>query len=155
MASPLSLMMPVLPGTKLSSLLSTLSTAQPSIDKALEDIGTVHYARFLLFDRSSANLLPDLANVDHSSDTLVISVITNYDGDFDKYIHDFVSQLGMIFDLLLAHVIGGKSLIPVANNIQAFLAFILENDASQQLPNKGSGYQAYSNTVQEILAAFS
>ena len=155
MATPLSLMMPVLPGTKLSTLLQTLSTAQPSIDQALESIGTVHYARFLLLDRSEPNLLPSLAKLDNPSDTLIISVITNYDGDFDRYIFDFVAQLGSVFDALLAHVIGGEKLIPVKDNVQAFLAFILANDASQQLPNKGSGYQAYPQTVQEILAAFS
>ncbi len=153
MASPLSLMMPVLPGTTLSSLLSTLATSQPSIDAALAKIGTVHYARFLLLDRSSPNLLPNLANANSPSDTLIISIITNYDGDFDLYIHDFVGQLGEVFDALLAHVIGGKQLIPVANNEQAFLAFILANDASQQLPNKSSGYEAYPQTVQQILAA--
>lgn len=155
MASPLSLMMPVLPGTKLSSLLATLASAQPRIDQALANIGTVHYARFLLLDRSAPNLLPDLANVETPSDSLVISVITNYDGEFDKYIFDFVAQLGLVFDALLAHVIGGDQLIPVANNVQAFLAFITTNDASQQPPNKGSGYQAYPQTVQQILAAFS
>jgi len=154
MASPLSLMMPVLPGTTLSSLLSTLTAAQPSIDKALATIGTVHYARFLLLDRSSPNLLPNLADENSPSETLIISVITNYDGDFDKYIFDSVAQLGGVFDALLAHVIGGDQLIPVANNVQAFLAFILANDASQQLPNKGSGYEAYPQTVQQILAAF-
>jgi hypothetical protein len=112
------------------------------------EIGTVHYARTLLLDASTANLQPG----GKTGDSYVIAIITEYDGDFSAYIQDFVSQVGTVFDALLEFVGGGSALIPVANNVQAFDAFITLNDASQHDPNKGL-YQAYPFTVQQILAA--
>lgn len=151
MANPLCLMMPVLPGTNLVAVASTLAEYQSQINAALTDIGTVHYARFTLLDRSKPNLQPDLSSP-VASDTLVIGVITEYDGSFDAYIVDFVAQLGMVFDALLQFVTGGAAILPVADNIAAFEAFITFNDASQHQPNNGL-YSAYPQTVQQILAA--
>lgn len=151
MTSPLTLMMPVIPGTSLLTIAETLAKSQTVIDAALQSIGTVHFARFLLIDRSQPNLQPDMSSV-LASTTLVIGVVTEYDGDFNAYIQDFVSQLGGVFDALLAFVVGGAALIPVANNVAAFEAFITVNDASQHIPNN-SLYAAYPQTVQQILAA--
>ena len=50
------------------------------------------------------------------------------------------------------HVVGGAATVPVANNLSAFQAFITLNDAAQHLPNQGL-YQAYPQTVQQILAS--
>ena len=44
MTSPLSLMMPCLPGTSRRARRRHSSEAQKQIDAALEDIGTVHFA---------------------------------------------------------------------------------------------------------------
>ena len=151
MTSPLSLMMPVLPGTSLLKIAAALEGSQQQIDAALLSIGTVHFARFLLLDRSQPNLQPKLSSV-ISSDSLIIGVVTEYDGNFNAYIQDFVSQLGSVFDKLLSFVVGGAALIPVANNVAAFEAFITANDASQHLPNN-TLYAAYPQTVQQILAA--
>lgn len=151
MSSPLTLMMPVLPGTSIVAIATALAGSQKQIDEALLNIGTVHFARFLLLDRSNANLQPTLSSIG-SSDTLIIGVVTEYDGDFDAYISDFVAQLGGVFDTLLGFVVGGAALVPVANNVAAFEAFITTNDASQHEPNQ-SLYEAYPQTVQEILAA--
>ena len=152
MANPLTLMMPVLPGTSLISIAATLAESQKQIDAALESIGTVHFARFLLLDSSQPNLQPNMKDV-LPSNTLIIGVVTEYDGDFNAYIQDFVSQLGNVFDALLGFVVGGAALIPVANNVTAFEAFITVNDASQHVPNN-TLYSAYPQTVQQILAAF-
>lgn len=152
MTSPLTLMMPVLPGTSLISIAATLAESQKQIDAALESIGTVHFARFLLLDSSQPNLQPNMKDV-APSNTLIIGVVTEYDGDFNAYIQDFVSQLGNVFDALLGFVVGGAALIPVANNVTAFEAFITVNDASQHVPNN-TLYAAYPQTVQQILAAF-
>ena len=152
--SSLSLFMPVLPGTTMISIIETLVKAQPAIDKALTAVGTVHFARFLLLDRSQPSLIPNLAAANKPSDTLIIAVVTEYDGSFDAYINDFVAQLGAVFDALLGFTIGGAALVPVANHVDAFLAYITANDASQHVPNKGL-YAAYPQTVQLILAAFS
>ena len=148
MASPLTLLMPIIPGTSLPELAATLAKYQSEIDEALTSIGTVHYARFLLLDRSTANLQPGGT----SSNQLVLGVITEYDGSFQAYIGDFVAQIGEVFDALLQFVVGGQALIPVANNVAAFSAFVSANDASEHQPNEGL-YEAYPQTVQQILAA--
>ena len=149
MASPLTLLMPIIPGTSVMELATTLQKYQTEINTALTSIGTVHFARFLLLDRSTANLQPGGT----ASDQLVLAVITEYDGSFQAYIGDFVAQIGQVFDALLQFVVGGQALTPVANNVAAFSAFVAANDASQHQPNEGL-YQAYQQTVQQILAAF-
>ena len=151
--NPLTLMMPVLPNTKLLTIVQTLAANQAPIDKALADIGTVHFARFLLLDTSKPNLQPDLNKINDTSDTLIISVVTDYDGDFNAYISDFVAELGDVFNALLAFVVGGSDLIRVQDNLSAFQAFIATNDASQHAPNN-TLYAAYPQTAQQILAAF-
>ena len=154
MTTGLTLLMPVLPGTKLSSIVGTLGGGSAAIDAALASIGTVHFARFSLFDTSKANLQPDMSTMDTPSDTLVIGVITEYDGSFNAYISDFVNQLGDVFDALLASVVGGAAVTPVKSNVAAFQAFVAANDASQHSPNNGGIYQAYPQTVQDIVATF-
>lgn len=116
-------------------------------------MGTVHFARFLFLDTSKPNLQPDLNPASTSQGPFVIGVVTEFDGDFDAYIQDFVNKVGNIFDLLLQFVVGGAALIPVANNVQDFTDFIALNDASQHAPNQGL-YQAYPQTVQQIKAKF-
>lgn len=147
MASPLTLMLPVIPGTNLATLSETLGQSNSELDAALTSIGTVHYARILLLDASAPNLQPG----DKPTDSYVIAVITEYDGSFPAYIGDFVAKVGPIFDALLSFVVGGQALIPVANNVAAFSDFIALNDASQHQPNVNL-FQAYTATVQEILA---
>jgi hypothetical protein len=149
--SPLTLIMPVIPGTNPVVIAQTLAQYQPQLDAALKSIGTVHYARTLYLDTSVANLQPSAQS---TSGPFVICVITEYDGSFDAYIGDFVAQVGAVFDALLQFVVGGPALIPVANHVAAFTAFIAQNDASQHQPNEGM-FAAYPQTVQQILAAFS
>lgn len=148
MANPLTLLMPIKRGIDVVELGATLLFARKKLNQALTSIGTVHYARIMILDRSSKNLRPDFTG------PYVLAVITDYDGSFDAYIGDFVAQVGDIFDALLKHVVGGDVLIPVADHVDAFGAFIAANDASQHDPNKGL-YEAYpQQTVQDILAAF-
>jgi hypothetical protein len=150
MASPLTLIMPVIPGTNPATIAQTLAQYQQQLDAALKSIGTVHYARTLYLDASVPNLQPQSAT---STGPFMICVITEYDGSFDAYIGDFVSQVGTVFDALLQYVVGGPELIPVANNLNGFTAFVAKNDASQHQPNEGM-FAAYPQTVQQILAAF-
>jgi hypothetical protein len=149
MASPLTLMMPVIPGTDPVTIAKTLAEYQPQLNAALQSIGTVHYARTLYLDTSMPNLQPSTKS---TNGPFVICVITEYDGSFNAYIGDFVAQVGAVFDALLQFVVGGPALIPVANNVAAFTAFIAQNDASQHQPNEGM-FEAYTQTVQQILAA--
>ena len=96
MASPLTLLMPVVPGTDPRAIAATLAQYQPQIDTALTNVGTVHYARFVLLDTSSPSLQPG-----SGTGPFVLGVITEYDGDFDAYIQDFVDEVGTVFDALL------------------------------------------------------
>jgi hypothetical protein len=148
MASPLTLLLPVIPGTNPQTIGEALAQFQQQLNSALQSIGTVHYARILLLDASTPNLQPS----GKPSDSYVIAVITEYDGSFQAYIQDFVSQVGMIFDALLANVVGGQAVIPVAQNVNAFAAFVAQNDISQHQPSSPF-FEAYSATVQLILAS--
>jgi hypothetical protein len=147
MASPLTLLMPVLPG-QIQNVSKSLGQYQAQLDAALQSIGTVHYARTLILDASQANLQP----AQNPNDSFVIGIITEYDGSFTDYIGDFVAQVGTIFDAMLVYVVGGAAVVPVANNVAAFQAFVTQYDASQHSPNT-SLFQAYPYTVQQILAA--
>ena len=147
MANPLTLLMPIAPGTDPSAIAAVLAKSQPQIDAALTAVGTVHYARFLLLDTSVSNLQPGAGTGPY-----VLGVVTEYDGDFEAYIQDFVAQLGTIFDALLGFTVGGKDVTPVADHVTAFVAYIRKHDASQHQPNQAL-YQAYPQTVQQVLAS--
>src|SRR5579863_8301063 len=128
MANPLTLLMPVIPGTSLIGIASALEGDIQKLHDALTDVGTVHYARTLLLDRSQPNLQPVLSTIT-ASDNLLIGIVTEYDGSFDDYIQDFVNKVGPIFDKLMTFVVGGPALVPVANNVAAFKAYLKANDA--------------------------
>lgn len=147
MASPLTLLMPVLPG-KIQTIIQALGQFQSQLDQALASIGTVHYARMLILDANTPNLQP----AQNPNDSFILAVITEYDGSFAAYIGDFVAQVGAVFDAMLPYVVGGAAVVPVANNVAAFQAFVTLNDASQHAPNN-TMYSAYPYTVQQILAA--
>jgi len=146
--NPLTLLMPVVNGTSVQTLLTLISQNQAAIDAALTNIGTVHFARFLVLDTSVPNLQP--ASLTTASN-LVLAVITEYDGSFASYISDFVGQLAQVFNALLSYVVGGSAVVPVQNNPTAFQNFVQANDASQN-PAAPALYCAYPYTVQTILA---
>jgi hypothetical protein len=148
MANPLTLLMPILPGTDPTTIGQALAKYQPELDAALNSIGTVHYARTLYLDTSATNLQPGA----ESKGPFVLGIITEYDGSFDDYIGDFVNKVGPVFDALLQFVVGGAEVTPVASNVAAFQKFVTANDASQHAPNTGM-FQAYTYSVQDILAA--
>jgi hypothetical protein len=146
--NPLTLVMPLKPGAE-AQVGTLLAGQQGAIDNALAVVGTVHFARFVLFDAASPNLAP----APGSNGPFSLAVITTYDGDFDIYIQDFVAQLGDVFDALLGLTTDGANLVPVKDNVVAFTAWIKANDLSQQPPNAAlSQYAAYPYTVQTILA---
>ena len=150
MATPLTLLMPVVPGTSVATLAGLIQQNLPAIDAALTSIGTVHYARFLVLDTTTPNLQPT-GHTD--TNNLVLAVITEYDNSFASYISDFVNQLGEVFNALLAYVVipKGVTLIPVQSNLIPFTNFVAANDYSQ-MPGAPAMYEAYSSSVQQILA---
>lgn len=104
----LNLVMELKDPVQIRNLAMLVAARKDEIDKALEKIGTVHFARFLpLVAPPKAFLL----------------VITVYDGSFEKYILDFTKELGPIFDEILKFMVDPPTL-PVQQNPKEFLAFI-------------------------------
>lgn len=148
MANPLTLVMPLKKGVDLQQLGELITRAQPDIEKALTTIGTVHFASFVVLDASTPNLQPG------GPGPYKLAVITSYDGDFDTYIQDFLNNIGEVFDALLSLTTDGGGIIPVEQNVEGFIKYVKQNDASQNPPNSQLGlFSAYPCTVQQVLAA--
>jgi len=124
--SPLNLMLTIQPG-KNQAILEYLATHQAAINAALSQVGTVHFARFLM--------IPG---------TQYLFVITTFDGDFNAYIQAFTNILGDVFNALLSCVDPAPPL-PVQQNVAAFEAFVSQYNLPTGL------YSAYPNcTVVQI-----
>lgn len=78
----------------------------------LDNVGTVHFARFVLIDDN-------------------LCMISVYDGDFSNYIRDFISAVGSVFNAIVKHVEGGEKVIPCEENIDAFIEWVHAHDLSQ------------------------
>jgi hypothetical protein len=152
MANPLTAILPVSPSANILDLLEMLAKNQAAVDVALGNVGTVHFARFILFDATNNLLQPAAQPPWNNTGQFKLAVITEYDGDFVAYIQAFVNQLAHIFDALLSFTSDGTSLVPVSQNIQGFTDYVKSHDMSQQPPNNQGIYNAYPNcTVQQIL----
>ena len=124
--SPLNLLLNIVPG-KNKTVYDYLDQNSAAIDAELTQVGTVHFARFLM--------IPG---------TQYLLVITSYDGDFNAYIQAFTNLLGDVFNLLLSCVDPAPPL-PVQQNVAAFQAFVQANNIQTGL------YSAYPNcTVVQI-----
>ncbi|MBR9800688.1 hypothetical protein GYB59_02850, partial [bacterium] len=139
-ASPLTLMMKCPDESTYADLKrkikALLDQDDNPINKALDEIGTVHFARFVFFD-----------------ETKQVAVITTYDGDFEAYIHRFAAKIGDVFNLILEHVEGVDAMrnadgrIRVQDHLPEFLQFVSERDFEGEQPF----YSAYPDlTVQQI-----
>ena len=112
----------------------------------LDQVGTVHFARIFVFQPNNpAGIAANIA-----------AVITTYDGDFGKYIQDFVNvpAVADFFNQFLQAVddpaAGG--LVPVTKNAKAFAAFVQKYDATNPASQWGQWYSAYPTlSVQNIL----
>jgi hypothetical protein len=110
--------------------LQGLPRDQNPVTAALDEIGTVHFARFVFLDD------------DH------LAVITTYDGGFERYINDFVDHIGPVFDALLQHMADAPPL-PVQSHRREFLEYVRRNDLTCLPPF----YSAYPDrTVLDIRA---
>lgn len=78
----------------------------------LDNVGTVHFARFVLIDDN-------------------LCMISVYDGDFSNYIRDFISAVGSVFNAIVKHVEGGEKVIPCEENIDAFIEWVHAHDLFQ------------------------
>jgi hypothetical protein len=82
------------------------------IFSGLDNVGTVHSARFLLVEN-------------------YICMLSVYDGDFDNYIRDFISTIGSVFDDLMLLVEGGDQLRPCEKKIDIFIDWVRAHDLFQ------------------------
>ena len=111
---PLTLVMPVRPEASATlhaelEQLQALPREDNPVITALDEIGTVHFARFVFLDDER------------------LAVITTYDGDFERYIMDFVDHIGGVFDQLLRHMADPPTL-PVQQHPEEFLDYVRRHD---------------------------
>jgi hypothetical protein len=128
MQNPLNAMMTVKPGS-LPALVAYLALpdTEKKINSALTQVGTVHFARFLLVPNTNT-----------------LFVLTEYDGDFVTYITAFTNLLGDVFNHLFAFIDPAPPL-PVQKYQDEFQAYILKNNLQSSL------YSAYPQcTVLDI-----
>ncbi|HYP26329.1 MAG TPA: hypothetical protein VE262_06395 [Blastocatellia bacterium] len=146
MANPLTFVVQLDPNQSPTKLLEYIAANQAQIDNALNTVGTVHYARFIFMNTNNPlTLQPDQM----ASNATHMSVITAYDGDFDKYIQDFTNQLSGLFDALLSFTVDGQHIPPVSQNLKAFEDYIHAHNLSDFTPNN-SMYSAYTCIVQQV-----
>ena len=107
------------------------SDPNSSLRKALDDIGTVHFARFVFLENNTK-----------------LAVITTFDGELETYLSQFVNTIGDVFDAILGHVSPAPPL-PVKDNTREFFEFIKQHD----MKTIGPFYSAYPRlTVKQIRA---
>ena len=122
---PLTLVLPIRPDARAAlraevDRLQALPPEENPVIAALEAIGTVHFARFVFLDDER------------------LAVITTYDGDFERYIMDFVDHIGPVFDMLLEHMVDPPPR-PVQQHPEEFLDYVRRHD----LGCVGTFYSAY------------
>ena len=92
-------------------VLVQIKQAQSKIDAGLDELGFVHFARFL-----------------PTHDNTALQVVTEFDGPLAPYVLDFAIEIGDVFDMLLRHTQGTEHLVPIAEHPAEFLAFVVENN---------------------------
>ncbi|MGB3247184.1 MAG: hypothetical protein WBB25_21835 [Sulfitobacter sp.] len=110
----MNLIMPLKDASPLGRAKAALAIAQnvDEIFAGLDNVGTVHTARFLLLGDN-------------------ICMISVYDGDFSNYIRDFIETIGSVFDDVMTLVDGGDALMPTNHHIEEFIDWVHAHDLFQ------------------------
>lgn len=110
----MNLIMPLEDASPVGRAMAAIAIAQnvDEIFAGLNNVGTVHFARFLLIDGN-------------------LCMISVYDGDFSNYIRDFIITIGSVFDAIMELVEGGHDLVPTAQNVDRFIAWVHAHDLFQ------------------------
>jgi hypothetical protein len=110
----MNLIMPLKDPSPVGRAKAALAIAQnvDEIFDGLDNVGTVHTARFLLLDGN-------------------ICMISVYDGDFSNYIRDFIVTIGSAFDDVISLVEGADDLIPTTQNVERFIDWVHDHDLFQ------------------------
>jgi hypothetical protein len=112
--SMMNLVMPLKDKSPLGRAKMVLALAEnlDEIFSGLDNVGTVHFARFDIIDGN-------------------LCMISVYDGDFSNYIRDFIATIGNIFDVIVRQVEGGEGVTPTGENPDAFIDWVHERDMWQ------------------------
>lgn len=110
----MNLLMPLKDKSPIGRAKAVMALAQnvDEIFAGLDNVGTVHSARFLLVGD-------------------YICMISVYDGDFSNYIRDFIATIGSVFDELMLVVEGGMEVYPSEDNVEAFIDWVQAHDLFQ------------------------
>jgi hypothetical protein len=97
-----------------ANLRAAISQLTPN---GLNNVGTVHFARFLFIEDDSKFL-----------------VFTSYDGNFVDYVRAFIKETGDMFNALLSFIDlpDDVTILPVQDNEEAFVNFVLQNDVKSE-----------------------
>jgi hypothetical protein len=117
----MNLVMPLKDKSAVGRALAALAIAQnkDEIYAGLDNVGTVHFARFVIVDNN-------------------ICMLSVYDGDFTNYIRDFIATIGSVFDAVVELVEGGEDVIPSEQNIEKFIDWVHDRDM-YQVPDQATG----------------
>lgn len=133
----LNLVLKLRPGVSMREVLTQIKRAQSKIDAGLDELGFVHFARFL-----------------PTHDGTALQVITEFDGPLAPYVLDFAIEIGDVFDMLLSNTQDTGHLIPIAEHPYEFLAFVEQNNTVLVPGRPLDLYSAYRDTtVLEIVGA--
>lgn len=107
-----------------------LTHAYQRVVDLLDQVGTVHFARFIFLENDTK-----------------LALITSYDGSFETYMKNYIEVAGDLFDLMLEHMKDAPPL-PVQQYRNEFIEYVRRIDAVSDSPF----YSAYGDlTVQDIL----
>lgn len=93
-------------------LAQAMAAASDELRTGLDNIGTVHVARFDIIG-------------DH------LCMISVYDGDFATYIRDFIVTIGSVFDAILPFIADPLPPLPTETHIDEFIDWVDEHDLLQ------------------------
>ena len=110
----MNLVMPLKDKSPVGRAKAVMAVAQnvDAIYAGLDNVGTVHYARFLIVDNN-------------------LCMISTYDGDFTNYIRDFIATLGSVFNAIMEIVEDGEKVAPCEEHVEDFIQWVHERDMFQ------------------------
>ncbi|MEL7097529.1 MAG: hypothetical protein AAGM84_01755 [Pseudomonadota bacterium] len=95
-----------------AQMVLALSANLDEIYAGLDNVGTVHFARFIIVDGN-------------------LCMVSVYDGDFSNYIRDFIATIGSVFDAIVTQIEDGDKVVPCGENAEAFIEWVHERDLWQ------------------------
>jgi hypothetical protein len=126
--TPLNLILPIKSWLQLEELHAVLRITENKSAGAADSIGTLHFSRFFDFH-----------------DNNQMGFFTTFDGTFEDYMHDFLKDIGPIFEILNKHVVN-----PAPSPIEKYPEEWIKWATQCNVPSIGF-YSAYPNlSVQDI-----